>query len=704
MSKASKQRPCPALGRAITPGECGGQRQSRIPCPGDCPHNPFGPANYSQLLEIEDRLDPKTMERLLVQAPDRAALQTEIARAHRQGTLATQAFYVWNLFFARDADGLTFARRWEENCGSELKNDERVLLRGKMQMRLVLLEIHRVQAGGRVEAVDLLSPEPEPMLVLDRSLAGSAARFLTLLTWVLPLPHYWHMSGTATPIPDLGDLTAPEVVREIVRHLGGPLTEAEMRHWLAEHFLRFNHSLQAALQLRHEQTLTAMDVKAGKAVYELRAPFAQCRDRLDAVPDLEPEDLTDDEQNEGFAEAREWLDPEPMTRQLTMPGGRMVLGRVLLGQSLWRLEAVGTEKFARLRRLFEQQLGGLVRFASERVDDLGARQAVKGPAVNQTLVPPRLLEHPDQYLMASSRMPAPPPGLSKEEAVQAMMRSLDQAFLDEQVPALNHHTPREAARDPALRPKLIQLMKARVRTQDERNLEMGDTEDINWMLRELGLTEITFDPPPWRPPPPPSSRMPPPVAEAGDWPAPDGFEEKVAVDPNRPPAPLLPKEPLSIAEASERLQNSLGMFETAGDAELELMESGATLLEDADQFLPASLTENDYAQATVFMLHAWFALVPPGCRAPEIDAFEFERRFVSNLRQLEDCFKAGTAKKLEAFLSSGAQPNLMLILLSGFLETTMKAKDLRPSLEAQPIILALLKAEVEVVDQALRQK
>ena len=50
-------------------------------------------------------------------------------------------------------------------------------------------------------------------------------------------------------------------------------------------------------------------------------------------------------------------------------------------------------------------------------------------------------------------------------------------FLDERLVALGHRTPREAARDPALRPKLIHLMKQRVRSLDERNLQAGRTEE-----------------------------------------------------------------------------------------------------------------------------------------------------------------------------------------------------------------------------------
>lgn len=706
MSKASKLRPCPALGRDISPADCGDQRQSRLACPANCPHNPFAPPSYSQLLEIEDRLDARSLERLVALAPDRTAMQNNMAAARRRGLHATHAFFVWNLFFAEDANQTTFARRWEQSGLAELKNDERVLWRAKMQMRIVLLEVHKVSAGGLVEAVDLLSANPVPMILQDRSLAGMASRFSTFLTWVFPLPHYWRLSGTAASIPDVAQFSAAEIVREIVRHLGGPLTEVEMRRWLAEYFPRFAAALQAVSRLRHRQMLTGMDAKWGKAVYELRAPFAQCRKRLDALADVEPDDLSDGEQAEGFVEAREWFDPLPKAKHLTAPGGRMVLGRVLLGQSFWRVETFGAEKLLRLRQQFETQLGRRVRFAAERVDDLGARMIHQEPAVDESLVPPRLLENPEQFILLSSRVPALPPGVSPKDAEQELMRAAERAFLDEAIPALGDRTPREAARDPALRPKLIQLMKQRVRINDERNLQTGrplrmanKTDDINGLLRELELTEIIFDAPPWRPPPASSAD------DEADLPEPSALDGGSAADANRPPAPSLPYGPLEVDEAIDRLQAAMDLFDTAAAAENELAASGATLLQDVEELTLEQLAENDFCFAIPFLLQTWFALVPCGCRAPEINFAELKKSFEANLRQFESCVMVGTPEKLQSFLRNSPQPGLMLALLGGFLEAANTApKKIRPSLEAQPVIWALLKSVVEKLDEALRPK
>ncbi len=66
---------------------------------------------------------------------------------------------------------------------------------------------------------------------------------------------------------------------------------------------------------------------------------------------------------------------------------------------------------------------------------------------------------------------------------------------------------------------------------------------------------------------------------------------------------------------------------------------------------------------------------------------------------------AGSPDKLQSFLLSSPQPGMMLALLGGFLDAANSApKKFRPALDAQPVILALLKSIVEKLDEALRRK
>jgi hypothetical protein len=316
-------------------------------------------------------------------------------------------------------------------------------------------------------------------------------------------------------MPDVAQFSAPEIVREIVKHLGGALTETEIRRWLAENFARFNASLAAVAQRQRQQMLAGMDAQWGAAGYELQAPLAQCRKQLDALAEGEPDDLADQERNGGFVEARDWFDASLNAKQLAAPGGQVLLGRVLLGPSRWRLKTVGAEKLSRLRRQFEVQMDRLVRFSSERVDDLGTRLTLQEPAGDQALVPPCLMKNPAQFQLATSRVAALSPNVSPADA------------------------------------------------------------------------------PPWRPPPKPQS--------------------------------------------------------------------------DRDE--------------------------------------DLEQTFRSNLQQMVFCIQDETPKKLEAFLKSSPQPDLILALMGEFMETIHQApQKFRPSLNPQPVILALLKSVMDQLDAALGRK
>jgi hypothetical protein len=699
MSKASKNRACPVVGREIPVSECVAHRHNPYACPATCPHNPFVPANYSRLLELEGKLDRQSMDYLMEHAVDRPAMEKALQRAHSHPSLhAMHAWCEWNLFFAPGADGLTCCQRWEKTGFPELKSDQRVLLRAKMKTRIALVEIHRVLDGERVEAVDLLAPDAPPMLFQDRGLAGMAVRFASVLTWIYPLPHFWRLSGTAAVIPEISQFSPEEIVMEIVRHLGGPATADGARRWLAENFLRFAGALEATSRARRMRMFAGMDARYGKAVYELQAPFAECRARLDQLPDVAPDDLSDAERGEGFAETRVWFTESVAVKQAVPPGGRAMLGRVLLGQAHWRLEAFGGERFAQLRRQFEAHFGQRVRFTGERLDDLGARMAVKEPAVDESLIPPRLLEEPEKILLASSRLPPLPPGLSRNEAERELMRAADRAFLDDDIPALDNKTPREAARDPALRPRLIRLLKQRVRAHDERNLQTGRTDDINWLLRELGANEIIFDPPPWRPPSPDRMRK-------DELPGGEDFTGEPEPNPNLPPAPPLPATPLSIEEAVKRLDAAVDAFATAADAEAALFESGATLIDDANELTMDVLSDAEFSFSLTFLMQAWFALVPPGHRPPKIHFPDLAGAFDRNCRDLEETMKPGSVDGLVNYAKTSCQPELLLLLTNEILHSGMNApKKIRPSAGALGIVLAFVKAVVEELDAALRRR
>jgi hypothetical protein len=68
--------------------------------------------------------------------------------------------------------------------------------------------------------------------------------------------------------------------------------------------------------------------------------------------------------------------------------------------------------------------------------------------------------------------------------VQALWHELDRAWLDTEVPALDHRTPREAARNKRLRPRLRELL---MHLENQSARLNTTARDITWMWKALGL-------------------------------------------------------------------------------------------------------------------------------------------------------------------------------------------------------------------------
>ena len=368
MSKVSKRRNCPALQREITSQECGEHRNSKVQCTSDCSFNLFAPANYSQLLEAEGRIDQVAFEILTAEPVHAAAVRQRIEKAGFE-PYAVNSAVLKELFFVRDSSGATFGQRWEKTGFPQLKNDLRCLFRAKMGIYIALSEVLRVIDADSIQCRDLLNPSRLPFAVFDRSSARMACRHDVLLGHCYDLPHFTRFFGTAIPIPFMGTMEPEQIVRKLVGHLGGCIESPGLQDWLVNHPVQFFEALQATIAARQEASLAASDLRMGKALYQLNSPYWECRAALDAVLEVAPEQLSALEKNEGFSDARVWFASEEDARH---PGSlaREALGTVLLGQTFWRLEAISQERMDKFRQLFEAALGRRVKLDAVRMDDL----------------------------------------------------------------------------------------------------------------------------------------------------------------------------------------------------------------------------------------------------------------------------------------------------------------------------------------------
>jgi hypothetical protein len=166
-------------------------------------------------------------------------------------------------------------------------------------------------------------------------------------------------------------------------------------------------------------------------------------------------------------------------------GDEVSLGRIVLEDSSLTLECNSKERGERGRALLEGLGAGGVSHRSTSHDNLAAavreRMRRGGPAG------------------AGAAGPAPeiPREVQEALALEHYARHY-RRWIDDKVPALDDHTPREAAVDAALRPRLVDLI-AGLENVYQRALQRGDPAyDPSWMWDELGLDDR---PRPVHPPP-----------------------------------------------------------------------------------------------------------------------------------------------------------------------------------------------------------
>lgn len=151
----------------------------------------------------------------------------------------------------------------------------------------------------------------------------------------------------------------------------------------------------------------------------------------------------------------------------------MVLGTPRLAGDLLHVETQSAERGRRARRLVESLAGPVVRHRSTSHEDL-RRQVLERLRDD---VPERRDEPPE----------ATEPEL--EEAVLGEYARHYRRWLDEPVPALEGRTPRQASGEPALRPRLEELLGGLTRMYEQSLKQGRPAYDASWMREELGLED-----------------------------------------------------------------------------------------------------------------------------------------------------------------------------------------------------------------------
>ena len=412
--------------------------------------------------------------------------------------------------------------------------------------------------------------------------------------------------------------------------------------------------------------------------------------------------MSEEEFNEGFTKSFTWLEAAPQAdpgqlelAALTQPApavGRAILGRVLLGAERIRLEANSAARNTPLRALFERALAGAVEFTGERIDDIASQVLKNQKSFDPALVPPALLANARRIVMQTSITPQSAARGSAAQTAAELSRRYHERWLDEQVPALEGRSPRQAAADPALRPKLVRLAKEIVNHTDRENRRNGANEDINWLLEELGLREIIFDPPPLR------ALSPEDTDENFD--DDEDFDEKPFIEyPEPPPAPMSEKE------FDRRLDAFSKRHPSPPTAIQEFQTVAPDVLDAAVFLLGDDLNEKEIGVLLVSVVQAYFILVPPGRSRFDIDDLRLEDRYddaLEGILKLLSKSESVFEKNLLRFFESGRQPLVFGVCAPMIVDAAMDSSirhSLRPG--SLPSMLAFLNALVDELDCAV---
>ncbi|HOW66145.1 MAG TPA: hypothetical protein P5186_24725 [Candidatus Paceibacterota bacterium] len=507
-------RPCPATQGLITPADCGARRGSQLNCPADCSYYPFGPKGYDLWLKMDENWGSVAFDYAIRHLGADRFRNPKSPHCYPADNTATnvvlaQSHALYTAFFVeRDAAGRTLADRWEAEGWKGLNNDQRVMMGYRRQSYVTVVEIQKVLDHQSALCADLLFPETPPFILMDRTSTPKMARFTRLLAWITHYPHFSRLGGVGIFVEYSiwgfwKELLKTRLAREQAQQPALTLREFLMRDYVWAVDVLNELGIEY-----HRRVFENIDFYHCVAIYRLVGTVQEVASAIQSKPDFEPEPPR---KEAGFAKPLaqfSWLrrgDSAQLDKSMagafkhSDPSVSVgTVGNVRLYPNELILETMSKKKFNFARQMVDQYFGNLVRFEKECITDVAHLEMRKHPRI---AVSPEVTEaldrefardasHGIQMDVSRERVPETGiPGLPEDPEARMIQRQL-RTLLDDRIPMLEHHTPRECARDASLRPLLIEWMKGQIHHLDTKRLKDGLCVNIDGYLDELELAEL----------------------------------------------------------------------------------------------------------------------------------------------------------------------------------------------------------------------
>ncbi|HSB82322.1 MAG TPA: SEC-C metal-binding domain-containing protein, partial [Candidatus Methylomirabilis sp.] len=395
------------------------------------------------------------------------------------------AFLEWLIHdFPLSSGGSVIARFLKER-GHTLPGDERAILEEWQDAAVGLHEVLDLDPGRSLTLRDVFTGETRTVREVRGSL--SAARWDLLGARLIRVKGEPFLSGTIT-------LFHPRDREGLVSHVTGRYQDHCRDHpgaawrdfFRAESLIFRRYAQHLAQEARPPKVHTpeGHPVMLGRLRYEVRDPH-RLLTTMAAAPDFE--ETTGPDEPAG-ARHFAWIRIGPAERyvkQAALPAEGLML-------NTQRLDADGKAGIPGLASLtIDGNDLAVETMSTERLAWAKARLAeLAGDAI---LLRADVIEDPMEKLRtmpegrrgreASSEIP---PEVQTRLLGQTLHRHFT-AWLDQEIPALDGRTPRQAARDVLLRPKLIQLLREIENAQDRERQHGKPWYDAAWMWETLGI-------------------------------------------------------------------------------------------------------------------------------------------------------------------------------------------------------------------------
>ena len=493
------RRSCPGIKGMICSVCCGTKRNSEIKCSSDCPNSPFSVPGYDLWLETDTKLVPKMLGYLKSYYSHRefeeVVDQMRFASGIEEDSGTAEGAAVYYLFFVKyDADGYTLVQKWQSEGWAGLNNDERIMMECRSNCRATVIEIQKILDHQRMECIDLLEPEKGGFILIDRTTAARSVRFTRLLSWLAHYPYFSRLANNGVEVPDFVFAEFMETLRDSFRKERRKHKELAIKDYLSENFGVFCDLIYDLSREKNIAALKAMDLHQCKAIYKITGSYADIKKILDTKPDFEKRKRYPEEENVSGAHYYSWLRRgQSKALEKDMPlhfqhkdeskEGVGTMGNVSLFPDRLVIEVFTKQKYAFAKTMVGKFFGENLKLQNEAVVDLAKQQAAKIEDNYEDYVQERILEKEES---GSKDIPIE----IERELLQKTHKRHYTIFLDEKIPALDDMTPRAAAADPQMRPRLIELMKQHLKGIERQNKDRELGLNIDWVLDELSLSEL----------------------------------------------------------------------------------------------------------------------------------------------------------------------------------------------------------------------